>query len=89
MAKKETKSPQLPKYVSLKGVAMRLTPQENQYYRHAGEWGVYYKVVDGKVFSKCPYLPWIHNVELIPITEEQWKIDNQGYLPNDKIITIE
>lgn len=70
---------ELPKYVSLNGTELRL--KDNEYWRDAGLWGVGYKIVDGKLFS-C----WIeedaiiHNKELIPITEEEWRKGNGKYI---------
>jgi len=71
---------ELPKYVSLNGVEMRLRGKE--YWRDAGLWGVKYKIKDGKLLSSHwrQGHDWLHGVELIPITEEEWRNGNAGYV---------
>jgi hypothetical protein len=71
---------ELPKYVSLNGVEMRLRGKE--YWRDAGLWGVNYKIKDGKLLSSHwrQGHDWLHGVELIPITEEEWRKGNAGYV---------
>lgn len=55
-----------------------------EYYRDAGAWSVDIRIdkVTGKVYSvcNCQDTPWLHNVELIPTTYDDWKKDNEGYL---------
>jgi hypothetical protein len=71
---------ELPKFVSLDGCEMRL--KDSQYWRDAGNWGVDYKIIDGKLLSWHWRLghDWLHRVELIPITEEEWRKGNKGYV---------
>lgn len=76
----------LPKYVTLKGTALRLKGEEwfagmpnCMYYRDAGQWSVRFEVRDGKVFSKSP-MKHLDNVELIPIDAAAYKKDNKGYI---------
>lgn len=66
------------KYVKLGSSALRLT-SDNTYYRDAGIWEVEYKLIDGKLFSVST-MDHLNNVELIPITEEEWYKDNEGYV---------
>jgi len=68
----------LPKYVRLNMSELRL--KDNTYYRDAGYWGVGYRHIDGKLVSWIPNAPWIHNVELIEITEKVWRKANKAYL---------
>ena len=71
--------------------AMRLLSKEEregrnmgtrQYWRDAGLWGINYKWKDGKLFTQNPYrdLKHLNNVELVEITKEQWRKDNEGYV---------
>lgn len=72
----------LPKFVMLGSSELRL--KGNEYYRDAGMWGVGFRIKGGKLLSSHwrQGHDWLHNVELIPITEEQWKKGNEGYLPD-------
>ena len=74
------KKSDLPKYVMLGQTEMRL--KEDEYWRNAGLWGVNYKIKNGKLFSDLPDMKdhGLHNVELIPITEEEWRKGNEGYV---------
>ena len=70
----------LPEYVSLNGVQMRLTGKG--YWRDAGLWGVNCKTKNGRLLSS-PLKQWndrLHGVELIPISEEEWRKGNDGYI---------
>ena len=73
----------LPMYVSLNGSELKhhksYYTKEYEYYRAAGEWSVGYVVRDGKVFSISD-MKWLNDIELVPITKEQWKEGNQGYI---------
>jgi hypothetical protein len=70
----------VPKYVSLNGVEMRLKGKE--YWRDAGLWGVKYKIKNGKIFSshRNQEQDWLDDIELIPITEDEWRKANKGYV---------
>jgi hypothetical protein len=76
----------LPKYVSLNGTALKLEHTDDgnhyHYWRVAGLWGVDYKIIDGKLYSWHWRMghDWLHRVELIPITEQEWRNDNRGYV---------
>jgi hypothetical protein len=72
----------LPKYVRLKNSAMRLV-NDSEYYRDGGDWGVRFKILDGKLVSWAPELEEVglHKIPLEEITHEEWKIDNEGYVP--------
>lgn len=77
------KKSELPQYAMLKGTEMRLTDKhgEKQYWRDAGLWGVKFRIKGDKVFAWCKSIaPHLHNVELIPITEEEWRNGNEGYI---------
>lgn len=81
---------ELPKYVSLNGTEMRLREKEywrdglrgKEYWRDAGSWSVNYKIIDGKLLSWHwrQGQDWLHRVELIPITEKEWRKGNSGYV---------
>lgn len=85
----------LPKYIRFgeKGCAMRLhNPEYDQfpgwdeavteYWRDGGLWGVGIRIdkETGKIFSICEDMDWLHDVELIPTTYEDWKEDNGQYV---------
>ena len=61
---------------------MRLVDDENDYrngyWRDAGLWGVGYKIKGDKLYSIIEGHPRLHNQELIPITEEEWRKVNHG-----------
>lgn len=81
-----------PKYVKLKNSALRFMKGINvynnhkpdQYWRDAGLWGVEFRFddIEQKWYSVCKDedLSHLNNVELIPITREEWKEDNKGYI---------
>ncbi len=76
----------LPKFVKLNHVALRL--RGKKYYRDGGQWGVGYKVIDGELISwvgrvRFNTTPWLHEVPLIEITEEEWRKDNGQYAPKN------
>ena len=73
---------ELPKYVKLGGSELRLRISQKDYWRDAGYWGVKYKIKDGKLLSSHwgQGHQWLHDVELIPITEEEWRKGNAGYI---------
>ena len=78
---KKTKNKiELPKYVSLNGCELRL--RNSEYWRDAGQWGVNYKIKNGKIFSSHYHQgnDHLHNIELIPISEENWRKGNDGYV---------
>lgn len=83
----------IPDYVSLDGTSMRLRHHKpvgafdndkeySEYWRDAGEWGVGFKIKDGKLVSVFPAkdMKYLHEKELIEITKEQYEKDNEGYL---------
>lgn len=49
------------------------------YYRHAGDWEVGIKEVDGMLYSVSDY-KGLDNRPLIPTTEQEWKESNGGYV---------
>ncbi len=69
----------LPPYVSLDKIAMRLDIKQRRYYRDAGHWDVGFVQKNNKLYS-VSNMKWINNVELIPIAEEEWRKDNEGYV---------
>lgn len=81
----------LPLFVSMKhklsssGTAMRF--KGNQYYRDAGAWSCGFKIKDGKLLSTDIYkkasfgpMPHLENNFLVPISENEWRKDNEGYV---------
>lgn len=72
----------LPKYVRLGNTAMRLKEGAKQYWRDAGLWGVDYRIKKGKLIAWCPNigLDYLHRVELIEISEDEWRKANEGYI---------
>ena len=78
-----------PKYVRLNNSALRyksLRYKSNNgfpcYYRDAEDWEVEFRYDETleKWFSISPDDSWLHDIELIPITEIEWRIDNDGYI---------
>ena len=70
---------ELPKYVKIDRTALRL--KGDKYYRDAGQWSVGYKIIDGKLLSwhwRHGH-PWLHRVELVECTEQEWRENNGGY----------
>ena len=63
----------LPKYVSIKGSAMRL--KGNEYWKDGGLWGVHYYWDRDKLLSIHPH-EHLNKIELIEITEEEWRKGN-------------
>ena len=80
-----TKSPpgKLPKFVRLGASELRLIG--GQYWRDGGRWGVSWNYIDGVLYSWNPYSDHthLHKVELIEITEEEWRVGNGPYAPAD------
>jgi len=85
----------LPKYIRFgkDGCAMRLYNPEHraffgwrsniaEYYRDAGCWSVDIRIdkINGKIYSICKTMDWLHNVELMPTSYSYWKKDNAGYI---------
>jgi len=75
----------LPKYVSISGVALALNGINEQgayYYRDAGQWGVNVIINDSKLIVKDnnPNLSHLDGSEAIETTQEEWARDNEGYL---------
>jgi hypothetical protein len=88
----------LPKYVKLDQTEMRLTRNPDSgidsgmdlmYFRDAGLWGVDFKIEDNKIISICYGFDRLNDIELIPITEKEWRKGNtKEYLnPDTKAIT--
>jgi len=50
-----------------------------EYYRDAGMWSVYVKIVEGKLLSVWQDMQG-NNHDLIPCTKEEWEKDNEGYV---------
>jgi hypothetical protein len=73
----------LPKFVSLNGTALRLIG--NTYYRDGGEWWVQYRIIDGELLSwdRVDNTTILHKKPLIEITEEEWRVDNGQYTPDN------
>lgn len=82
-----------PKYVCLHNTAMRLCQKDQywgepeagfHYWRDAGHWAVAFGFdeIEQKWYSVCndSDTQWLNNVELVPITKNEWKKDNKGYL---------
>lgn len=81
-----------PKYAKLGRTAMRFQKgsdvyddkQVDRYWRDAGHWGVAFRFdeIEQKWYSVCndSDTQWLNNVELVPITRNEWKEDNKGYL---------
>jgi len=67
-----------PTFIKMWDTAMRL--YEGRYHRDAGNWGVDYDIIDGRLFSKSSDTH-LNGVELFPITYDEWKKDNGGWLP--------
>lgn len=81
----EVTNDNLPKYVmfgggNVKNLGTEMRLAGNFYYRDAGNWRIEFKVVDGKLFSVCKDADYLDNVELTPITKEQWAKGNEGYV---------
>jgi hypothetical protein len=83
----------LPKYVMMmqdgrKGCAMKLQKTNDkrdwEYWRHAGLWGIAFRMENGKLVSDAkhygPELQYLDGQELVPITEEEWRKDNEEYV---------
>jgi len=70
------------------GTAMKLQTADDgktlEYWRHAGMWGIAFKEKNGKLFSDAKHydesMQYLHGKELVPITEEEWRNDNKGYV---------
>jgi hypothetical protein len=75
----------IPKYVKMGdgGALSALRLIDKEYYRDGGRWSVGYKIVNGVLVSWCPKkgMPWLHNVPLIEVTEEEWRESNGEYAP--------
>ncbi len=83
----------LPKYIMMmqggkKGCAMRLQKTNDEgnweYWRDAGLWGIAFRMENGKLVSDAkhygPELQYLDGQELVPITETEWRKDNEGYV---------
>lgn len=78
-----------PPYVKASGVALRLhNPEQGnfgwrenhvEYYRDAGFWSVDINIVGDKLWTIAEG-DKINNIELIPITKQEWRKDNRGYI---------
>lgn len=78
-----------PEFVLLHRTAMRLVQKDFMweplpgytYRRDNWRWDLrWFEERDGKLYSIMPTMPELHNVELIPITEEEWSKDNNAVL---------
>lgn len=70
------------KYVNLCGTELQL--KGDVYWRDAGVWGVKFKEKNGKLYAVCPDIPHLHDKLMEPITEEEWRKGNKGYLYEKK-----
>jgi len=70
----------IPKFVSLNGIALQL--RGKNYWRDGGEWQVEYRIIDDILMSWCwgIGLPQLHRIPLIEITEEEWRKNNGQYI---------
>lgn len=67
--------------------AMRYDKRSNDYYRDGGNWSIDYKIVDDKLISVCNYgMPHLNGIEMIPISEKEWRKNNGQYAPKLKDI---
>lgn len=74
-------SDNLPQYVSLGGFCLCL--KKGRYYRHAGQWYIGARIVDGRLIADATDYPKMNHVdgeELVEVTEEKWRLDNCGYV---------
>ena len=80
--KKNRTEIKLPKYVKLYESELRL--KDGAYYRDAGRWEVGYVVKENnKVYSTYKDIDdYLHDVELVPITQKEWRKGNKGYIDN-------
>lgn len=69
---------QPPMHVKLGDTTMVL--RGRMYWRPAGAWGVGWKWVDGVLLSHYPQMPWLHDVPLEEITQEEFMLENEAYL---------
>jgi hypothetical protein len=91
----------LPKFVMMmqdgkKGCAMRLLDKDEFesgrgiYWRDGGLWGIDARMENGKLVSDAKIygeeLQYLDGQELVPITEEEWRMDNGQYAPSLKKI---
>ena len=73
----------VPEYVRIGGLnGVCLRKEGNSYYRDAGAWNVRYILKGDKIFVNEPTGPanHLHNMELSECSEEEWRLDNQGYI---------
>lgn len=82
-----------PKYVRLGHTAMVYRPESNvhdeDYYRPAGHWSIDFTYRDGKFYADAAdrwIVKSLHNVELIPITREEFLEDNKGYVSDKEYL---
>jgi hypothetical protein len=91
MSKIEKELKNLPPYISLNDCGMRLVvtelpyePNIIEYYRDAGDWSIEIDVrTDGKIYSIINWIEELNGIELIPITYDIWKEDNENYVDNN------
>ena len=70
-----------PAFASLDGTAMRLSKNGENYWRDAGAWGVQWRIDRNDVIrSVKPDMHCLHDVELVPITREDYLAQNEGYV---------
>lgn len=88
---------ELPLFVKLNHSALRLIKGRREhsdfgyyavpskYFRDAGNWEVRFRQKKGKLYVYAPdsadLMHRYNNVELIPITKEEWELDNKEYAP--------
>ena len=72
---------ELPKYVMMGNIALRLTDR-GTYHRDAGKWDVEYRVEDDKIFSVSP-VDSVDGRELTATTKEEWYEQNKEYYTDE------
>jgi len=82
------KLPSYPEYIRIGkdpgGVCLRYE-HDNHYHRDAGNWTVYVKQVYDRFFIDMafdPHLNHLHGEEVFPVSKEEWKESNKGYVYN-------
>lgn len=76
------KKSELPQFIMMGNSAMRYRKNHDDYYRDGGRWYIDYKIVGDKLFSVCHYgMPNLNGIEMVPISEKEWRKDNGQYAP--------
>lgn len=75
--------PKPPQFVKLNNSGLRLLKNGKEYYRDGGAWSIGFRYIEGKWVSWKTSgigIKHLHKVELIEITEEEWRESNKGYI---------